>query len=220
MKREHRKKAKKKIVFETILVFTIALVPIYMKLYEYFPNYYSQNALGPVKFLWFSIGSNGFDSVATNIWFYTNKLVPLLLLVIWFFTSKDWWYHIILIPIATYAFQLFELFFDSDDVIDTENIWWLLPICMVIIPLVYFIRIKLYDKYVNGIDLEAMEAELQELKSKPELQKDMDAHSLPEEAQEPKTLSEKIDQKLSTGNMENLLRQWQQRVETWLHFKF
>ncbi|MDA8686530.1 hypothetical protein N9L94_05910, partial [Robiginitalea sp.] len=27
-------------------------------------------------------------------------------------------------------------------------------------PFVYFIRIKIYDKYVHGIDLEAMDAEL------------------------------------------------------------
>ncbi|WP_239530921.1 hypothetical protein [Muriicola jejuensis] len=37
---------------------------------------------------------------------------------------------------------------------------------MVVIPFVYFIRIKLYDKYVHGIDLEAMEAELQAFKEK------------------------------------------------------
>ncbi len=37
---------------------------------------------------------------------------------------------------------------------------------MITIPFVYFIRIKLYDKHVHGIDLEAMDAELQELKQK------------------------------------------------------
>jgi hypothetical protein len=224
MKREQRKKAKKKIIIESLLVFAIALVPIYLKFYEYFPNFNDEDAKGPVSFLWFSIGNNGFDSVATNIWYYTNKLVPLLLLIIWFFTSKDWWYHIILIPIATYSFQLFELVFDGDDIIDSENIWWLLPICMVIIPFVYFIRIKLYDKYVHGIDLEAMEAELQELKAKPELQKDTihtsDDTATIEGEQKKQSLTEKIDRKLSTSNMENLLKNWQHKVEDWLHLKF
>ncbi|MFZ9030057.1 MAG: hypothetical protein ACO20F_02125 [Robiginitalea sp.] len=44
---------------------------------------------------------------------------------------------------------------------------------MVVIPFVYFIRLKLFDKYVHGIDLEAMSAELEYYKNKEkqELQK-------------------------------------------------
>ena len=37
---------------------------------------------------------------------------------------------------------------------------------MVVIPFVYFIRVKLYDKYVHGIDLDAMDVELQYYKDK------------------------------------------------------
>ena len=37
---------------------------------------------------------------------------------------------------------------------------------MVVIPFVYFIRLKLFDKYVHGIDLEAMNAELEYYKNK------------------------------------------------------
>ncbi len=65
-----------------------------------------------------------------------------------------------------YAFQLFEVVYSEDDVIDTENILWILPVCMVVIPFVYFIRVKLYDKHVHGIDLEAMDAELKYYKDK------------------------------------------------------
>ena len=57
-----------------------------------------------------------------------------------------------------YAFQIFEGVYL--DVVDTKNVLWILPLCMVLIPFVYFVRIKLYDKYVHGIDLEAMDAEL------------------------------------------------------------
>ena len=49
---------------------------------------------------------------------------------------------------------------------------WLLPICIVIIPFVYFIRLKLYDKHVHGIDLESMDEELNVLKAKEELRKE------------------------------------------------
>ncbi|MDV7138899.1 hypothetical protein R3X28_08425 [Maribacter sp. TH_r10] len=120
----------------------------------------------------FVIDNHGFSDVATYFWFLMSKIIPLYLMVFWFMTAKNWWYHIILIPIAMYAFQVFEVVFDSDDYVDTENIWWLLPILMVIIPIVYFIRIKLYDKYVHGIDLEAMEAELKGLKDKQQAMKE------------------------------------------------
>ncbi|MGB3151866.1 MAG: hypothetical protein WBB27_14505, partial [Maribacter sp.] len=102
--RAQKVKAKKKIILESFVVFLVAMVPIFFKLYDYLPGPTDENALGPVSIFGINIGSNGFDSVATNVWFYTGKIIPLLLCIIWFFTSKDWWYHIILIPIATFAF--------------------------------------------------------------------------------------------------------------------
>tara|TARA_R110000868_G_scaffold354506_1_gene615799 strand:- start:604 stop:852 length:249 start_codon:yes stop_codon:yes gene_type:complete len=68
-----------------------------------------------------------------------------------------------------YAFQIFETLFSEDQFVDTENVLWLLPVCMVVIPIVYFIRIKLYDKHVHGIDLDAMDAELKMLQEKERL---------------------------------------------------
>ena len=43
---------------------------------------------------------------------------------------------------------------------------------MFITPVVYFIRLKLVDKYVHGIDLEAMDQELKILKEKEALKKE------------------------------------------------
>ncbi|MEP0304601.1 MAG: hypothetical protein ABJD98_15835, partial [Maribacter dokdonensis] len=157
-----KKKAKKKIFLESLLVFFIAISPFLYKTYDYLP--YDSN--GDVSILGFTLDGNGFPDASTYLWFLTSKIVPLYLLIFWFLTSRDWWYHIIIIPIAMYAFQMFEVFYDSDHYIDTDNIWWIIPICMITIPFVYFIRIKLYDKHVHGIDLEAMEAELEDLKAK------------------------------------------------------
>ena len=213
--RVKRKKAKKKILLESVMVFFIAITPFLYKLYEYLPL----NSDGSISFLWFTLGSNGFQDASFYFWYLTTKIVPLYLLVFWFLTSRDWWYHILIIPIAMYTFQLFELIFDTDDNIDTENIWWLIPICMIVIPFVYFIRIKLYDKHVHGIDLEAMDAELQELKKKTQ-QSDTEPKnnldSATEELGKP-SISEELEQKLSTGNLENMLRQFQHKVQDWLH---
>lgn len=211
--------ARRKIIVETLIVFFIAISPFLFKLYDYLP----ENPEATINFLGFEIDNGGFHSVSVYFWFLMSKIIPLYLLIFWFFTSKNWWYHILIIPIAMYAFQVFEVLFDSDDNIDTENIWWLLPICMMVVPFVYFIRIKLYDRYVNGIDLEAMEVELNELKakrSKLQVQKKKDLDTPTPDTVEYRSLSEWIDAKLSTGNIELIFRQFQNNLRDWMHLKF
>lgn len=207
-----KKKAKKKIFLESLLVFFIAISPFLYKTYDYLP--YDSN--GNVSILGFTLDGNGFPDASTYLWFLTSKIVPLYLLIFWFLTSRDWWYHIIIIPIAMYAFQMFEVFYDSDHYIDTDNIWWIIPICMITIPFVYFIRIKLYDKHVHGIDLEAMEAELEDLKAKGYTSDKKDDSSL----NEVPSLSDDLNSKLSTGSIENFLKNLQERIQGWLHLKF
>ena len=121
-----------------------------------------------------------------------------------------------------YAFQIFEGVVSEDNYIDTDNILWLLPFCMLVVPFVYFIRIKLYDKYVHGIDLEAMEAELNTLKKKQGIAKNQTISPTTETPQEVgyKSLSEKIDEKLSTNNLESLFKQFQTQLNNWLHLRF
>lgn len=92
--------------------------------------------------------------------------MPLLLLILWFFTCRDWWYHVILIPIAMYTFQLISVINDDSKTVDEVEIYYVLPVMMIIVPIVYFIRIKLFDKYVYGIDLKKIDAELAEYERK------------------------------------------------------
>ncbi|MAU26138.1 MAG: hypothetical protein CMH45_01865, partial [Muricauda sp.] len=47
-------------------------------------------------------------------------------------------------------------------------------VTMVIVPIVYFIRIKLVDKYVHGIDLKAMDTELKLHKEKEAIRKELE----------------------------------------------
>jgi hypothetical protein len=151
-----------------------------------------------------------------------GKIVPLYLLIFWFLTVKNWWYHIILIPIAMYAFQIFEVLYSNDNDIDTENLLWLLPICIVIIPFVYFLRIKLYDKHVLGIDLDAMDAELKELKKKDLTSDSPTSNDIldTDEESEISSISDELNTKFSTGNIEHTLKGFQERIQSWLNFKF
>lgn len=159
---DNNRKAKRMIFIDSFMIFFILISPFVFKMHEYVP----EDPEATIEFLGITITNNGFPDLNVFVWFMLGKIVPLYLLLIWFFTCKHWWYHIILIPILMYSFQIFESVIDTDNYIDTENILWLLPFCMLVIPFVYLVRIKLYDKYVHGIDLEAMDVELQYYRDK------------------------------------------------------
>ncbi|PIB38108.1 hypothetical protein BFP75_18040 [Maribacter sp. 4G9] len=220
MNKSERKQAKRKLFLDSLMVFLILASPFIFKLHDYV----SSEEGATINFLGFEIDENGFANLSVYAWFLLGKIVPLYLLLIWFFTCKHWWYHIILIPVTMYVFQLFEVLYSKNKYIDSENVLWLLPICMVIIPFVYFIRIKLYDKYVHGIDLEAMEAELEELKEK-NISDGYTSNTLEKSNDSPdelkaESLSEEINRKLSTDNIEQGLKVFQDKIQSWFHFKF
>jgi hypothetical protein len=159
---KYKKTTKRRFFIESLALLLIIVTPFLFKLHEYLPT----DPEAKISFLGIEITRNGFLDISTYAWFLLGKIIPLYLMIIWFLTCKHWWYHILLIPICMYAFQIFEVVYSEDLMVDTENVLWLLPVCMVVIPFVYFIRLKLFDKYVHGIDLEAMDAELQYYKNK------------------------------------------------------
>lgn len=203
---EKKGRIKRRIFVETLMVFLIIISPFIFKLHEYVTS----DPDATLNIFGMTITKNGFPNINVYIWFLLGKFVPLYLILIWFFTCKHWWYHIILIPALMYAFQIFEGVFSEDDYIDTDNLFWLLPFCMAVIPFVYLIRIKLYDKYVHGIDLEAMETELNTLKEKASYTPTTD-----EELQKLKnnTLTEIINRKLSTRRLEAWFQQFLQGLK-------
>ena len=148
----------KSLVTGSIVAILIAITPYIFYLYQSFPDDNSWET-----FL-FTFRSS--DSLYTIAWLLTGKVVPLMLLILWFFTCRDWWYHVLLIPIAMYVFQIYSIIHDDSNPVDEVEIYWLIPIMMIIIPIVYFIRIKLFDKYVYGIDLKKIDAELAEYERK------------------------------------------------------
>ena len=217
MKKSSKQKfrIRNRFIVESIAIILIALSPFMFKLHEYLP----EDPEATIQWFGVIFDRNGFLDLKTYGWFMLGKLVPLLLLTIWFLTCKHWWYHIILIPMMMYAFQIFETLYSEDKFIDTRNVLWLLPVCMVVIPIVYFIRIKLYDKYVHGIDLEAMEAEIKDINDKQGIIK-KDVEPVSKEISKEigyKSLSEKVNEKLSTSNLESHFRQVQNQLDNWLH---
>ena len=200
--------AKRRFLLESLAVLLIIATPFVFKLHEYLPT----DPEYTISFLGLEIDRNGFLDIPTYIWFLLGKIIPLYLLTIWFFTCRHWWYHILLIPICMYAFQIFQVIYSEDLFVDTENVLWLLPVSMVVIPFVYFIRLKLFDKYVHGIDLEAMSAELEYYKNKEkaELKKAGIKMEVPSAAD----VAEDLSNETPKRTLNELIRQLQQAMRS------
>ncbi|MFD1096034.1 hypothetical protein [Salegentibacter chungangensis] len=138
----------------SLIALSIAFSPYIFYLYEIFPN----NRVWENSF--FTYESNYYKDVMTAAWTYLGKITPLFLLFIWFFTCKHWWYHVILVPITMYAFQLVIAFYEDvyieSNVLDTDQLIYLAPFFIIILSIVYLIRIKIFDR-IYGIDLSELE---------------------------------------------------------------
>ncbi len=139
----------------SIIALSIAFSPYLFYLYEIFPS-------TPVwETSFFSYESKYYENVLTAAWTYLGKITPLFLLLIWFFTCKHWWYHVILIPTSMYGYQLVITFYDdyyldSAFFMDTNGLIYLAPFFIIILCIVYLVRIKIFDR-VYGLDLSELE---------------------------------------------------------------
>ncbi|MCX2680796.1 hypothetical protein OOZ15_12655 [Galbibacter sp. EGI 63066] len=157
---QEKKKKARLLVLGSIVAFIIAISPYIFYLYESFPQEQTWET-------WlFTFRSTYYPTLYMAAWNFMNKFVPLLLLIIWFFTCKHWWYHVILIPISMFIFQLFSSLNDDAQFVDEFEIYYIIPVMMIVIPIVYLIRLKLFDKLVHGIDLDKIDKELKEYEEK------------------------------------------------------
>jgi hypothetical protein len=83
---------------------------------------------------------------------------------------------------------------------------------MIVIPFVYFIRLKLFDKYVHGIDMEAMAAELDYYKNKEQAQLDKVGIKVP--AFTPETVREDLSNKTPKRTLNEILKQMQHAMKS------
>ncbi len=147
----HYKTGSKSLFVGGVIVLLIALTPILFYLYESFPN----------TQIWetslFTLETS-FPDWYSFAWYFTGKAIPLMLLLIWFFTCKHWWHWIILVPIAMYSFQLWGVLNESNN-LDSLELYYVLPLMLILVPFVYLIRAKLFAQ-VRGGDLKSFEEEL------------------------------------------------------------
>jgi len=148
------KKLKKSAVLGTIIALIIGSSPILFSLHESVPSQKVWNT-----FL-FTYDSGFWEDAQYAMWVFTSKLIPLLLLIIWFFTCRHWWYHAILVPIIMYVLQIILTYNGDVSDIDQFQVVYLLPAMAIIIPSIYLIRAKMFNE-INTANktLEELEAE-------------------------------------------------------------
>lgn len=141
-----------------IVILLIAISPYLFYLYESFPT---TNNVWETSF--FTIETS-YQSFYLFAWFLSGKLVPLYLLLIWFFTCKHWWHWIILVPITMYLFQTWGLINQSRNIDEVELVY-MIPVMLVIIPSVYLIRAKVFNRMRSSDDMKNFEEDLKTKRS-------------------------------------------------------
>jgi len=135
----------KSLLTGTLIVVLLIISPYLFTLYNLFPDARIwESPFGTYE-------SRYYESVAVAIWTLTGKLIPLYMLLIWFFTCKHWWYHALLVPICMYTWQIAEILND-DRYVEELDILVLAPIVLIMAIFSYTIRTKIFDK-IHGIDL-------------------------------------------------------------------
>ena len=148
----HQQQDKKSLFIGGIIVLLIALSPFIFYSYKSFPK----GDLWKTSFFELTTPDG---SWITTAWYIVSKVVPIYLFLIWFFTCKHWWHWIILVPISLYSFQLITIINQTSNGIDEVELIFMIPILLILVPIVYLIRAKLFAK-VRGDNLEQFEEEL------------------------------------------------------------
>ncbi|WP_298238298.1 hypothetical protein [uncultured Algibacter sp.] len=128
------------IVIGSIVATLIAISPYLFYLHESVPDTQIWDT-----FL-FTYNSGYYESVNLVFWVLAGKLLPLYLLFLWFFTCRHWWYHVLLVPIAMYSYQTFDVINRDVQFFDSNQLIYLIPIMAIIIPSIYLIRARIFNK--------------------------------------------------------------------------
>ncbi|MEP5341467.1 MAG: hypothetical protein ABJL44_12125 [Algibacter sp.] len=143
----------------SVIATLIAITPYLFYLHESVPDVEVWDT-----FL-FKYNSGYYNNAGVAVWVLLGKLVPLYLLFLWFFTCRHWWYHALLVPIAMYAYQIFDVINKDAEHVDSNQLIYLIPIMAAIIPSIYLIRAKIFNT-VNEANKSMQELE-DELKISP-----------------------------------------------------
>jgi hypothetical protein len=133
---------------DNVIIIAIVIATYLLFVYDFFPDQKEASIFG------YNYNSGYFQSIKTTAFMFFSKLVPILLLCIWFVTNKSWWYYVLLIPISVYVFQLVSVINDDLLFLDTIEFYQSLLVTIPLSLLLYATRKKL-TFYIKAFDLKA-----------------------------------------------------------------
>ena len=83
-------------------------------------------------------------------YFIFTKITPLVLLFVWFLSSKKWWIHALIAPISMYVFQAVSIFNDDLKFADENEFLYSIPIIIVVLMGLYFTKFKI-TRYLESL---------------------------------------------------------------------
>ncbi|WP_211089738.1 hypothetical protein [Robertkochia marina] len=129
-----------KTLFEILFFILLLLTPLFFNIYKIIsPGIDNINLYG------ITISSFGFRDLQTLLWVINSKLLMIIPVTLWFFTSRYWWKYFLLIPFSISVFQLIEMFKDSSKM-DGEEIYVIFPLVVLITGIMVFLtgRVRRY----------------------------------------------------------------------------
>lgn len=148
------KASKKSLVLGSVIATILAITPFLFTLYESVPRQRVWDT-----FL-FTYDSGFWEDANYAMWVLSSKVIPLLLLFIWFFTNRHWWYHALLVPLFMYIYQIFGFFNDELKFFDELQLMYMIPVMALVIPSIYLIRARIFNKINEATkSLEELEEE-------------------------------------------------------------
>ncbi len=150
-----------RLLADSLLAIAIIASPIIFYSYECFPD------IKVWRTFLFTYTSHYYESVSTFVWVFLQKFIFLYLLIIWFFTSNNWFNKSILAPIGMLIYQIIGLINEEIQFIETVKIdkFVILPIVIGILVFLLQLRNKL-SFYANALDLkEQIETEIYKIET-------------------------------------------------------
>ncbi len=142
-----KKGRKSSLLIGSFITILIVAVPYFLYLSRIIPV-----ELESMDTIFGTVKGGYYESLQNYVYWFFSKFVPLFLLIIWFITCKNWWVHAIIIPITVYLFQLISVMNDSVAYVDEVEFIYTVPIAVIIMVILYFIRSKM-SIYLEALDL-------------------------------------------------------------------
>lgn len=124
--------------------------------------------LVPTEKVWetgfFTLTTRGYPSVRLFVYFLLDRFIPLVLFIIVFFIVRPGWNHPFVVVIFLYLHRLLAVVSNSSQVMDEYEYIYTLPVALIVIGILYYMRHKLKNR-INIVDLkEQLDDEIQKLK--------------------------------------------------------